>query len=90
MRYSHYKKNIILKSLGSKEYIYFDIYKNSFEANEKLLLTTDGIHDYVDEQTIKNILLSSKNNKKIIEQLIIEAKANNSKDDLTAILIENI
>ena len=90
IRYSHPQKHIILQSLGSNRDIHIDIYKNSFEKGEQILLTTDGIHDYIKEKEIKNILISSSNLKKNIANLFAEAKENGSKDDLTAILVKYI
>ena len=89
MRFSHPNKNIILQSLGSKDEIHIDIYKNSFEEGEKLLLTSDGIHDYMKESEIKNILLGSKNMQTNIDKLVHKAILNKSKDDISAIIVEN-
>ena len=89
MRFSHPKKNIILQSLGSKDEINIDIYKNSFEAGEKLLLTSDGIHDYIQDAEINDILKSTKNMNTNIDKLLEKAKLNNSKDDLSVIIIDH-
>lgn len=89
MRFSHPKKNIILQSLGANNEIRIDVYKNSFESGEKLLLTSDGIHDYMKENNIKEVLIDSKNIETNIDKLIEQAKANNSKDDISVIVIDN-
>jgi len=89
MRFNHPKKNIILQSLGSKEEIHIDIYKNSFESGEKLLLTSDGIHDYIKEADIKDIMLSSKSMQTNVDRLIEKAVLNKSKDDISVIIIES-
>lgn len=89
MSFNHPKKNIILQSLGTKDEIHVDVYRNSFESGEKLLLTSDGIHDYIQENVIKEILISSKKMETRIDKLIEQAKANNSKDDISVIVIEN-
>lgn len=88
MTFNHPKKNIILQSLGNKQEIHIDIYKNSFEKGERLLLTSDGIHDYIKESEIKNIINTSRNNQKNLELLIDIAKENMSLDDLTAVIVE--
>jgi len=88
MRYTHPQKNIILQSLGGKGDIHIDTYKNSFESGEKLLLTSDGIHDYIKDEKIKEILLSSTNIKTNVSKLISTAKKNQSKDDMTALLVK--
>jgi len=89
MRFNHPKKNIILQSLGSKDKIHIDIYKNSFEVGEKLLLTSDGIHDYMKETDIKDMMLSSKSMKTNVDRLIEKAILSKSKDDISVIIIEN-
>jgi protein phosphatase len=89
MRFNHPKKNIILQSLGSLEEIHIDIYTNSFETGEKLLLTSDGIHDYIKASEIKDIMLSSKNMQTNINKLIEKAEHNKSKDDISVIIIDN-
>lgn len=89
MRFNHPNKNIILQSLGNKNEINIDIYKNSFEVGEKLLLTSDGIHDYIQDTTINDILKSSKNMNTNIDRLLEKAKLNNSKDDLSVIIVDN-
>lgn len=89
MRFNHPKKNIILQSLGSREEIHIDVYQNSFEAGEKLLLTSDGIHDYMKALEIKDIMLSSKNMQTNINRLIEKAELNKSKDDISVIIIDN-
>lgn len=88
MKYSHPKKNIILQALGNEERIHIDIYKNSFEVGEKLLITSDGIHDYIKEEELKKALISSKNLQVIVDKLIDRAKENNSKDDISCIVID--
>lgn len=87
MRYNHPNKNKILKAIGNKDTVKIDIYKNSFEKGEKLILTSDGIHDYIEEKDLKNILTSSKRDSKNIDTLILKAKENHSKDDLTIAIV---
>jgi len=88
MRYTHPQKNLILQSLGGSKDIHIDIYKNSFEAGERLLLTSDGIHDYIKDEETREILLSSTNVETTVKKLISTTKANHSKDDMTALLIK--
>lgn len=89
MRFNHPKKNIILQSLGSKDEIHIDVYKNSFEVGEKLLLTSDGVHDYMKESEVEEIMLSSKSMQTNVDRLIEKAVFKKSKDDISVIIIEN-
>lgn len=87
MRNSHQQKHLILQSYGGNYSISLDIYPNTLEPGEKLLLTTDGIHDYLSAERIEAILRKSNNLKTVVDKLIVEAKEQGSKDDLTALLV---
>ena len=51
------------------------------------MLTTDGIHDYVDNETIYKTINKTKNLEKNINNLILFAKENNSKDDISGMVV---
>lgn len=52
-----------------------------------LLLTSDGIHDYVSIDFLEDILTSDMDNQLKCEAIIEEAKASGSLDDLTVVLL---
>ncbi|ADG91865.1 protein serine/threonine phosphatase [Arcobacter nitrofigilis DSM 7299] len=87
MKSSHNKKNIITQSLGGSHEIKIDIYNGLIEPEDKLLLSTDGIHDYIDDNKIHEILFKTNNLEKNINTLITLAKDNGSKDDLSGIVV---
>jgi|APLak6261663543_1056040.scaffolds.fasta_scaffold01820_2 serine/threonine protein phosphatase PrpC len=87
MRYSHPKKHIITQSLGGKNEIHIDTYRNVFEPGEKLILTSDGIHDYLKKEEMEIILRKSDNIEKNVNALINKAIINGSNDDLTALAV---
>ncbi|MEV9499770.1 PP2C family protein-serine/threonine phosphatase [Aliarcobacter butzleri] len=87
MKSTHPKKNIITQSLGGKEEIKIDIYNGLIEPGNKLLLTTDGIHDYVSDETIYKTIYKTKNLENNINNLISFAKDNSSKDDISGIVV---
>lgn len=90
MRYSHPKKHIITQSLGGENVIHVDLYKNVFEPGENLLLTSDGIHDYLRKEEIELILRDSANIEESIRALTNKAIRNGSNDDLTALVVKYI
>ena len=51
-----------------------------------LLLTSDGIHDYIDIDTIEEIV-NSNNDEYIIDELVKESEKNGSVDDKTVIIM---
>lgn len=87
MKSKHPKKNIITQSLGGNEEIKIDIYNGLIEPGNKLLLTTDGIHDYVDDETIYKTIHKTKNLENNINNLISFATENGSKDDITGLVV---
>ena len=51
-----------------------------------MLLTTDGVHDYVDIDHLESILNSDATGEEKCEQILTLAQAAGSADDLTVIL----
>lgn len=87
---NHSKKNIVMQSLGGENDIHIDTYKNVFEPGERLLLTSDGIHDYLKKEEMEIILRRSNNIADNISDLINKAVENGSNDDLTALAVKYI
>ncbi len=80
--------NVLMSSLGPTKTTEKDYYKVQFEDEMSFLLTSDGIHDYIDPTKLSGIL-SKKTSLKTKTQLIAkEALTNNSNDNLSIILIK--
>lgn len=78
--------NVLLEAMGAKEELpSVDIIKTTIEPNDILLLTSDGIHDYLSKMEIERILRKYKSIKTIVKKLISGALAHSSKDNMTAI-----
>lgn len=90
MRNNHPQKNLITQCIGGEKDIQVDIYRNSFEPGEKLILSSDGIHDYLTQKQIKEKLISRHSLQSNVSQLIDLAISNGSKDDLTMITVKYI
>lgn len=83
------KNNRLLGAIGISEKLdMLSIEKTSIEKNDLLLLTSDGIHDYLSKNEIIVILRKFKSSKTIVQRLITKAISNGSKDNLTAICIQ--
>ncbi|AFI83684.1 PP2C family protein-serine/threonine phosphatase [Methylophaga nitratireducenticrescens] len=89
MKNFHPHKNIIKQSIGGDRDIIMNHYKCTIEPGETLLLSTDGIHDYLFDEDIKNIFKSSKNIQKNINTLIEKSVEMGSNDDITVIAVTN-
>jgi protein phosphatase len=78
--------NILLNAIGIDEnLVNIDVFKTTIEPGDILLLTSDGVHDYLSENEIENILRKFKLPKTIVNKLIAKAIKNGSKDNLTII-----
>lgn len=90
MRCDHPKKNVVMQSLGGKNDIHIDVYRNTFEPDEIFILTSDGIHDYLKKEEMEIILRKSTNIESNISDLINKAVENGSNDDLTVIAVRYV
>jgi PPM family protein phosphatase len=85
----HPQRNILTNAMGTKPQIRIDTGKCefSFEENDRLMLCSDGLYDYLDDAEIAAIV----NNKPVSEaaqQLIDEAKKRGGHDNITVVLAE--
>jgi len=83
----HPNKNYITRALGVAERVEIDFTERSFSDHEKLLLCTDGLTNYVDEDAIAGIL-SSGRPEETARLLVEEANRNGGGDNVTAVVIQ--
>ena len=79
----HPMKNIITKALGID--LGVDFYEWVLDRGDVLLLSSDGLHDYVDEDKIVEIALRDKNAEDIGRKLVKEALLV-TKDNVTVVV----
>lgn len=85
---THPRRNQITRAIGTDEMVIVDIFKKDINLNDKILLTSDGLTGFVDDKTIKDILLSGKNINDLAQDLINKANDVSGKDNISVILIE--
>ena len=92
---STYRKlNTLLACMGGGDEKYADmlVFKNSqktFEDAERIIITTDGIHDFLEETELEDLLtLKDCDLENIFSEIINIATKNGSSDDKSIILIE--
>ena len=64
----HPMKNIITSALGLNDFI-VDIYEWDLVDGDVLLMSSDGLHDYVDREDILNVVKNNDNPKDIVNEL---------------------
>ncbi|MGB0468127.1 MAG: protein kinase domain-containing protein [Pontibacterium sp.] len=81
-------KNYLARALGGDQRLEVDYNQHVLEEGTLLLLTTDGIHDFLSVAEISKILAKEdKDLEQRAEELVNQALLNGSDDNLTALLV---
>ncbi len=85
----HPKRNILTNAMGTKPDLRIDTGKCNyiFEKKDRLMLCSDGLYDYLNENELAEIL-SSKTLQEAAEYMIAEAKKRGGHDNITVVLSE--
>lgn len=84
----HPEKNVITRALGVEETVLSDSYCIDFGDNDKLLLCTDGLSNYVEPDSILRIVNDNAFDK-IPDLLIEKANHGGGRDNITAAVISH-
>lgn len=85
----HPKRHMLTNALGIWNQAQIDIHKTK-EGYEYLLICSDGLHGYVDEESIKKVLLKELNLHAKVDGLIHASKDAGGFDNVSVILIEEV
>ncbi|TYK66379.1 PP2C family protein-serine/threonine phosphatase [Colwellia echini] len=80
-------KNLLSQAIGVRDKISVDTKSITINNGDIIMLSTDGLHDYLSEQTISTYLSEYSTNNSLCSDMINKAIANNSRDNLTVGLI---
>lgn len=58
--------------------------------DSNIILTSDGIHDYMDEEELEEKLISETEPKKLCEEIARRARENGSEDDISIVIIDRM
>ena len=79
------EKNYLNRAMGIDTHLDIDYQSFPVEEGDTFLLTTDGIHDFVDDSTLRHLLLENRDTPEQGVAAIIEAATgNHSNDNLSA------
>ncbi|MBK6379234.1 MAG: Stp1/IreP family PP2C-type Ser/Thr phosphatase [Chitinophagaceae bacterium] len=86
---THPKRNILTNAMGTKPDMRIDTGKCKYllEKNDRLLLCSDGLYDYLNSNEIKEILIAN-DIKKAADIMIQQAKARGGHDNITVVIAE--
>ena len=83
---NHPRKNILSRSLGSKEDVEVDTYVSMIPRGVRIMLCTDGLHGAVDEEMVREILCRHVHPKEQAGSLVRAANQAGGKDNITALV----
>ncbi len=78
-------RNIITRALGHRERVDVDVFELTLLPEDRLMISTDGVHDYVEEEDIREVLQELPPDE-APGALIERALANGSTDNLTILV----
>ena len=86
---THPKRNILTNAMGTKPDLRIDtgICKLKFEDNDRLLLCSDGLYDYLNDKELNEILQNG-GLKTAAEIMVQQAKDRGGHDNITVVIAE--
>lgn len=80
-------KSYLNRAMGIEPHLEIDYKSLTLEKNDRFLLTTDGLHDFVDEKTLKTLLAAINDLDDIATALVRTALENGSDDNVTSQIV---
>jgi serine/threonine protein phosphatase PrpC len=87
---THSHRNVITRSLGTQPNVTADLFIERMHNGDRVLLCSDGLHGYVDEDAIEQIVTSDQEPDAIVHSLIDMANNNGGPDNISAMLVQLI
>jgi len=81
-------RDYLSRAMGIDTHLEIDYRARALEEGDVYLLTTDGVHDFVSDKEIKEIMDANKDDiQNVTKKLIDAAKANDSNDNISALIL---
>lgn len=81
---------ILARAIGMDNRLHLDCSRVPLDEGDTLLLSSDGVHDFLSEEKIIDILSLEKSASEIAELLVAEALGNDSDDNVSAVVAKVI
>ncbi len=82
------EKNYLNRAMGIEPHLEVDFHTFPVEQNDLYILTTDGVHDFIDDKTIREIVAhGGEDLQQLAEAIVARAGSNASDDNLTCQLV---
>ncbi len=80
-------RDYLSRAIGIDPHLEIDYRATALQAGDRYLFTTDGVHDFVADKELQEIITSESEPQKVTDKIIKAAKANKSDDNITAQLV---
>jgi protein phosphatase len=84
----HPQRNVIYKNLGNKAAVEPDVMAQKITAGDRLLLCSDGLNTMVDDDRIRQIVMSASSPQEACHQLIEAANRAGGEDNISVIVVQ--
>ena len=84
----HSFKNVILRAVGIQKNPVLDVLRGNIYPGDMFLLCSDGLTDMVEDNVIKNHLISEKGIREKVDGLIQEANTRGGKDNISVVVAQ--
>ncbi len=78
----------LARAMGMDSRLHVDYGHTALELGDRLLLTSDGVHDFIDSDDLRSLLIQSKDVDDLVEDIRLAAIANKTDDNISAIVAE--
>lgn len=84
----HPKKNIITRALGAEPDIDVDFFSVKVEKGDIIVLSTDGLHGEIGDETIEEIVEKEKDMQRLCNRLVFKANLQGGSDNITVVCLQ--
>jgi serine/threonine protein phosphatase PrpC len=81
------RQSHLSRALGADSHLEVDYLKRTLHEGDRILMTTDGVHNFVSLARMKELVLQDASLESISQALVNEALSNGSDDNVTALLL---
>ena len=82
---THPQRHVLTRALGVPDYMQADLLNIPIEAGDRLIFSSDGLHGFVQQAEIREVMLRAQNPEVMVRSLINLANRRGGQDNVTVI-----